>query len=387
MMQNMERLRYVPAAVVLFLIIFLSGDLLAQENDGGGETDAVRFAVIGDFGVGNEDEQAVADMVASWDVDFILSTGDNYYLQAGGKGGNGLNQYDNSVGQFYCPFLYETGQPSWGISNCPPEQQSAGGNRFFPVIGNHDRTDTGSGGITDYLNYFTLPGPGFDNSSDNERFYDFVQGPVHFFALDSDTAIVDSEDMAAQKAWLQEGLANSTTPWQVVYFHQGAYSSAKHGSEPLMQWPFSAWGADMVFQGHDHVYERIMTEEMVYFVSGNGGRRLYGFRSIVPGSAVRHNAGYGAMLVTATDSDVNFEAWSVAKSANERANSTPFLVDCFSLPTLQEECAGGTVPVPEVVDVSILDNENSATGMTGIALAIVVVLILAFLIVRRRRSA
>jgi len=45
------------------------------------------------------------------------------------------------------------------------------------------------------------------------------------------------------------------------------------------------------------------------------------------------------------------------------------------------------VPVPEVVDVSLLDNENSATGMTGIALAIVVVLILAFLIVRRRRSA
>jgi len=54
------------------------------------------------------------------------------------------------------------------------------------------------------LDYFTLPGAGFENSSDSERYYDFVQGPVHFFAIDSDTARRDSEDLAAQKGWLKE---------------------------------------------------------------------------------------------------------------------------------------------------------------------------------------
>ena len=45
-------------------------------------------------------------------------------------------------------------------------------------MGNHDFTD--GGGSTAYFNYFTLP--------NNERYYDYVQGPVHFFVIDSYSA-------------------------------------------------------------------------------------------------------------------------------------------------------------------------------------------------------
>lgn len=316
--------------------VFFAGHAMAQDGDG--DSRQIRFAVLGDFGTANQDEEDVAAMIASWDVDFILSTGDNYYRPAGGKGGNGLDQYDNSVGSDYCPYLFDTGRPDSGTLDCPADEQSKSSNRFFPTIGNHDRHDTADG-ITNYLNYFELPGAGFDNSSGSERYYDFVWGPVHFFALDSDTALLDMEDMNAQKAWLEESLAASTSAWQAVYFHHAAYSSAKHGSDPRMQWPFAEWGADMVFQGHDHVYERILVEDIPYFVSGYGGRHLYEFVTAVAGSVVRYNNGFGAVLVTATDSDVTFEAWSLPGAAVEQTGVPPALIDCYSLPALQDECS------------------------------------------------
>ena len=41
--------------------------------------EAVRFAVIGDYGSGDQNEADVADLVKSWDPDLIITTGDNNY--------------------------------------------------------------------------------------------------------------------------------------------------------------------------------------------------------------------------------------------------------------------------------------------------------------------
>ncbi len=86
---------------------------------------------------------------------------------------------------------------------------------FFPTLGNHDWYTNDA---QPYLDYFTLPG--------NERYYDFVWGPVHFFALDSDEHEPDGVNAgSAQAAWLQQGLAASTSPWNIVYTHYPPYSS------------------------------------------------------------------------------------------------------------------------------------------------------------------
>lgn len=336
----------------------------AVDRDGATST----FAVIGDFGTGDNNEAAVAELVRGWDVDFIITVGDNYYRKAWGKGGNVLNQYDNSVGAFYCPYLAGIGFPESGSLACPPAQQSAAGNRFFPTIGNHDRTDTNQG-LDDYLNYFDLPGDGETSSSGNERYYDFIRGPVHFFALDSDTALRDEQDMTQQKAWLEQGLKQSPTPWQVVYFHQPAYSSGEHGSTDLMQWPFASWGADAVFQGHDHNYERILNEGIVYFTSGNGGRRLYKFGPLVEGSAAGYDEGFGALLVMAEEDQITFEAWAFPVSRFGQLSSFPVRVDCYMIPAGRDGCAAlpsaalspentdllmGSFPIQEVLFIFLL---------------------------------
>jgi hypothetical protein len=44
-----------------------------------------------------------------------------------------------------------------------------------------------------------------------------------------------------------------------------------------------------------------------YFVNGLGGGAIYAFNTILEGSQVRYNDGYGAMRVMATSGEIRFE--------------------------------------------------------------------------------
>ncbi len=249
-----------------------------------------RIAVIGDFGMNNGPEAEVADLVASWAPDVVVTTGDNNYPSGAAE------TLDANVGQFYHEFI----SPYVGSYG-----DGATTNRFFPVLGNHDwYAATGAPALPyPYLDYFDLPsGPG------QERYYDVVLGPVHLFALDSDPNEPDGiTSTSFQAGWLRTGLAASTAPWKLVFLHHPPYSSALvHGSTPDLQWPFGAWGATAVLAGHDHTYERLVVDGVPYFVNGIGGAALYGMGTPLPGSQVRFNADYGAMLIEATAATITF---------------------------------------------------------------------------------
>lgn len=242
----------------------------------------VRFAVIGDFGLAGQPEADVANLVKSWNPDFITTVGDNNYPSGG------ASTIDQNIGQYYHAFIYPyTGSYGAGATE----------NRFFPVLGNHDWSAPNA---QPYLDYFTLP--------NNERYYDFVQGPVHFFMLDSDANEPDGITSASTQAtWLQNRLAASTSKWKLVYLHHAPYSSASHGSQTTLQWLYQAWGATAVLAGHDHSYERILQNGIPYFVNGLGGMSPYPFGLPISGSQVRYNADYGAMRVSASDEYIAFE--------------------------------------------------------------------------------
>ena len=158
------------------------------------------------------------------------------------------------------------------------------------------------------------------SSSNNERYYDFVRGPVHFFAIDSDSREPDGITSGSTQAlWLQAQLAASTSKWKIVFMHHPPYSSSSsHGSTPLLQWPYEDWGATAVLAGHDHLYERIIRDEngddvdFAYFTTGAGGRSLYDFGTPVDGSESRYNADYGSMIIEATSTSITFQFWSIA---------------------------------------------------------------------------
>ena len=239
-------------------------------------TGDTRFAVIGDFGDAGRPELDVAALVRSWQPDFIVSVGDNNYPRGS------QHTIDGNIGRYYSDYIH----PYRGAYG--PGSDT---NRFFPSLGNHDWIAPGA---KPYLDYFTLPG--------NERYYDVRQGSVHLFILDSDSKEPDGRTVdSIQAQWLAQQSAASDAPWKLVVMHEPPYSSgAQHGSNAALQWDFAGMGMTAVLSGHEHLYERVVQDGILYIVNGLGGRyRIYEFGKAIPGSAVRYNQDYGAMLVTA----------------------------------------------------------------------------------------
>jgi len=197
---------------------------------------SVKFAVIGDSGTGDPEQYQVADQMARFHAKFafdrVLMLGDNIY---GGQ----------SPGDFVKKFS----QPYKALLDA--------GVRFYASLGNHDSPNS--------VNYplFNMGG---------ERYYSVATKNVRFFALDSDQ--IDPK----QLAWLQDTLKNSKDDWKICYFHHPLYSDGgTHGPsvnirvvlEPL----FVTYGVNVVFSGHDHIYERLTPQKGIdYFVEGAGGQ-------------------------------------------------------------------------------------------------------------------
>jgi len=204
------------------------------------------FAVIGDSGTGSHAQYAVADRMVALDPQFVLHTGDVVYPDGQTSG--------------YDPFFF---QPYQALARRAP---------IFPTLGNHDyHTQRGQ----PYLDAFYLP---HNNPASTERYYSFDWGDAHFTALDFNTG-PDVE----QLTWLKNDLASTNQPWKFVFYHQAIYSSGPHGYESwveakrqLLAPIFEQHHVDVIFNGHDHDYERTQSiKGVLYIVSGGGGGPLY----------------------------------------------------------------------------------------------------------------
>ena len=246
------------------------------------EPESVRFAVIGDFGEGNQGEEDVANLVKSWEPDFIITTGDNNYPVGSAE------TIDDHIGKYYHEFIY----PYNGAYG-----DGADKNRFFPSLGNHDWMTNDA---QPYLDYFSLPGI--------ERYYDFVWGPIHFFVVNSDSNEPDGVSrISTQAMWLQSKLESSDSIWKIVYFHHPPYSSGFRGAVDWMRWPFQEWGASAVLSGHAHLYERLLVNGTPFFINGLGGGPIYYFGLTSEYSVIRYNGDWGAMLIEADKQQVSFQ--------------------------------------------------------------------------------
>jgi hypothetical protein len=256
-----------------------------------GPAAAVRVAVIGDYGTATSAAAAVAALVAGWQPDLVITTGDNNYPSGA------ASTIDANIGQFYHAFIGNYAG-AYGLG--------ASLNRFFPSLGNHDWV---AANAQPYLDYFTLP----SGSPGGERYYRFTWGPLELFALDSDPHEPDGITSASPQAqWLQAGLAASDRPWQLVYMHHPPYSSGLHGSTAALQWPYAAWGVDAVLAGHDHFYERLVVDGIPYFVVGAGGATLYPFLGTLPQSRLAYSGDFGALRLQATDFSLFFQFYNRA---------------------------------------------------------------------------
>jgi predicted phosphodiesterase len=214
-----------------------------------GDDSRFSFAVVGDSGSGGKGQLAVAALLERLRPDLVLHTGDVVY-PAGEE-----RHYDR---RFFAPYRNL-------IKTVP----------IFPVLGNHDVKKWNGAAFLENFH------PPFGSPGSTKRYYSFDWGNAHFVALDSELYYGDTgSDPEEQRTFLERDLAATRKRWRVVFLHRSPYGSSRHGGdgrvredlEPL----FARHGVDVVFSGHDHVYERTVTiKGVTYVVSGGGGRRLY----------------------------------------------------------------------------------------------------------------
>ena len=158
----------------------------------------------------------------------------------------------------------------------------------MPTPGNHDPPSSG------YTAYFGKP-PN----------YSFDLGTWHLIAL-------DSTNISGATAFLDFDLAqNAGRRCVLAYWHHPRFSSdVTHGDNgaigPLWTRLYAA-GADVVLNGHAHVYERFAKQTPTAvssptgvreFVVGTGGKALHSFGTIRANSEVRIAGVYGVLRMT-----------------------------------------------------------------------------------------
>lgn len=263
------------------------------------EPETIVFAQIGDYG--DLSSPAIADVAAlvkTFNPEFVLTSGDNYYGAA-----STFEEYDETTGQHYQQFIF----PYQGIYGA-----GATRNKFWPTLGNHDRDPVGNLPIH-HLFYPKLP--------NNGEYYDVVIGPIHLFIVDSgyDNSQVNRQadgitSTSKQGEWLRVKMSISTAKWKVVVFHHPPYTStptiltdpelvAGDGSLSYikLRWPFKDWGADLVINGHSHNYERLIVDGLPYVVNGLGGRTTADILGTPNANSVKtFKDDWGAMKCTVT---------------------------------------------------------------------------------------
>jgi hypothetical protein len=178
--------------------------------------------------------------------------------------------------------------------------------RTFPALGNHEYD---LGPARGYFNYFNGVGDPFGRAGTRGLgWYSHDLGAWHLIALNSNCGKVGCGPGSRQLTWLRRNLRRNRDSCVLAYWHHPLFSSGAQGAEQPVA-PF--WrvlrhhGADVVLNGHDHLYERFAPKRpdgrldrrrgIVQFTVGTGGRSLFRFTGRARGSRKRVEGRFGIL--------------------------------------------------------------------------------------------
>jgi predicted phosphodiesterase len=243
---------------------------------------SIKFAIIGDSGRGSKEQHEVAQQMALYrqrfDFEFVLMAGDNIY-----EGPATAEDYRLKFEEPYKALL-------------------DAGVQFYAALGNHDDTNQ------IFYKPFNMGG---------ERYYTFVppvdpltrwDTRVRFFALDSAYLTRD------QLRWIAKETTESRAEWKIAFLHHplytsGRYTLAARGMRLALESTLVSGGIDVVFTGHEHIYQRMNLQSgILYFVTGGAGSLRAGDAAASPVVARSYDRDYHFMLAELSDDGFFFQA-------------------------------------------------------------------------------
>lgn len=222
----------------------------------------------------------------------VFTTGDNAYLEGSLK-----NFRD----------CYE---PTWGRFK----------DRTRPTAGNHeyDTDPTASG----YYTYF-----GAAASPVTQGYYSYEVGDWHIITLNS---AVPMDAGSAQLRWLEADLAANPRRCTAAIWHHPLFTSGPNGPQLFTR---AAWrvlyeaNADLIINGHDHIYERFAPQDpdgrrdpargMRQFIIGTGGAQLYALATAAPNSERQIVGTWGVIRLTLSSGSYDWQFMPVGTGPSD----------------------------------------------------------------------
>jgi hypothetical protein len=288
------------AALILILLIAAgcsNAPAGPTTGGGGGGSTGVTVTMLGagDIGMCGRPEVAqTARLVASLEGDVILA-GDIAYPQ--GTAANFRDCFDPTWGQFR--------------------------SRWHPVPGNHEYE---SAGAAPYFTYFgAAAGP------PSLGYYSFTAGDWVILMLNSNIAATRG---SPQWEFVRAALEGQRTPCTMAVWHHPLFTSGPNGNNVFMRdmWALlEASRVEMIFNAHDHLYERFarQTSEGLpdpvngirQITAGTGGAELYSFVRAAANSEERIMKN-GVVRFTLRPAQVDWEFLGTDGSVSDRGLDT-----------------------------------------------------------------
>ena len=243
---------------------------------------SVKFAIIGDSGRGDKAQHEVAAQMVAYrerfKYEFVLMAGDNIY--------EGPATEEDYRLKFEEPY----------------QQLLDAGVKFYAALGNHDDTNQ------IFYKPFNMGGERYYTFSPPEDPLTRLDSSVRFFALDSTYLTVE------QIRWFEKEVTESRSDWKIAFLHHPVYTSGRYGLAArgirlALESTFVNGGVDVVFSGHEHIYQRAELQRgVLYFVTGGAGSLRLNDAKPSPAIARSYDQDYHFMLGEITDEGFFFQA-------------------------------------------------------------------------------
>ena len=242
---------------------------------------------------------------------------------------------------------------------------------LMPSMGNHDDDKVvGEGAL--YNMIFQLPR---NSATDTEDFYYFTYGDAIFVSISSTT--FKDDNFTEQANWLDKILTENPRRWKFAYFHHPPYTSYfeffgsdvthppnEAGQNAALVPVFDKHGMDIVFNGHNHYYERLgpfkggggsdqgvgASDGTHYVITGGAGAFTVDFElgiaviDVVCGNATgskKCDGRHHYIKTTIDGNDLTMEVWATAAQNFDQSDSNIELIDTLTITKKDAlDCAG-----------------------------------------------